>query len=220
MKEVQAVLFDMDGVIYDTEKIFMRSFVEVGHRHDLENIEDFYRSIQGTNDVTTRMLFDERYQGRYPFDVYYEEVDEVIYQIRDGKAPPMKETVREFLTYLRDNHIPAALVSSTPSKTVLRDIKWSGIDDCFREVICGDMVTVGKPDPEGYLKAAARLGADPAYSYVVEDSHNGIRAAHNGGFHPIMIPDTMPVTEEMEQLCEAILPDMDALKEYLFGREG
>ena len=89
--------------------------------------------------------------------------------------------------------------------------------DFFDHVVTGDMVTHSKPHPEIFLKAGALSGAAPSEIWVIEDSYNGIRAAHAAGMRPLMIPDLIPPDEEMRRKAEVILPDLFSARDYLLA---
>ena len=92
-----------------------------------------------------------------------------------------------------------------------------GLEQMFDEIIGGDMVRRSKPDPEIYLTACRALGADPAETYAVEDSYNGIRSAAAAGMRPVMIPDLLPPTPEIESLTAKIFPSMTEFQQFLFS---
>ena len=90
-----------------------------------------------------------------------------------------------------------------------------GLLNYFDKVVCGDMVKRSKPEPDIFLKACEELQVNPSDAYAVEDSYNGIRAAHAAGMRPIMVPDMAEPTEEMERLSEVVLPSLFEVKQYL-----
>lgn len=95
------------------------------------------------------------------------------------------------------------------------EISDGGLLGYFDQIIGGDMVERSKPEPDIFLEACRRLGARPEKCYVIEDSHNGIRAAYAAGMHPIMVPDLMEVTEEMKELAEEIFESLYEVVEFL-----
>ena len=124
---------------------------------------------------------------------------------------------QELLDALDQRNCPLALASSTRSATVTAQLRDAGLLPCFRAVIGGDQVSHSKPHPEIFLTAAEQLGVASGDCCVVEDSYNGIRAAHAGGMIPLMVPDTLPPDEEMHRLAWAIVPDLFALRDLLCG---
>ena len=100
----------------------------------------------------------------------------------------------------------------------MRELTEGNLISYFDEVVCGDMVSKSKPDPEIFLKACEQLSVEPECAYAIEDSYNGIRSAHAAGMRPIMVPDMAEPTPEMEELSERILPSLLNVKEYLESR--
>ena len=119
------------------------------------------------------------------------------------------------LAALKGAHIPVALATSTAQASVLKELQDAGIRDYFDQVICGDMVSHSKPHPEIFLTACAALGAQPEKTIVIEDSYNGIRAAHAGGMMPVMVPDLLQPTGEIEQMTMAVCESLLEVKERM-----
>ena len=122
---------------------------------------------------------------------------------------PVKDGVRETLAVLADAGAKIAVASSTRREKVLRLLASAGIGRYFTAVVGGDTVTHSKPDPEIFLTACEALSVAPEEAIAVEDSHNGIRAAHAAGMLPVMVPDLLPVTEEMRKLSAYVAADMN-----------
>lgn len=120
----------------------------------------------------------------------------------------MKTGVVELLTYLKKSGKKIALASSTGSSTVIRKLEDAKIRDYFDAVVCGDMIENSKPTPDIFLKACQELGVQAERAFAIEDSYNGIRAAHKGGLRGIMVPDLLPSNEEMEEKAEMILGNL------------
>lgn len=132
----------------------------------------------------------------------------------DGKLAK-KQGVEELLKYLKDKGFKVGIASSTREKIVRRQISEGGLLEYFDQIVGGDMVKHSKPEPDIFLEACGRLESKPENCYVIEDSYNGIRAAHAAGMHPIMVPDLMEPTEEMKSLAEQILGSLCAVQEFL-----
>ena len=100
-----------------------------------------------------------------------------------------------------------------------QEIRDAGLAPFFQKIICGDMVERSKPAPDIFLKAAEELGVNPEVCYVIEDSYNGIRGAHTAGMHPIMVPDMLPPTDEMEKLAEQIFPSLFEVRDFIGNKK-
>lgn len=131
---------------------------------------------------------------------------------------PLKPGVAEILQELKQRGVPLALASSTRSDIVKLELDEAHLLSCFDAVLGGDMAPRSKPEPDIFLAAAAALGAVPANCYVLEDSFNGIRAAHRAGMHPIMVPDMQQPDDEMRGLAEVIVENLPDAMDYLRAR--
>lgn len=209
-----AVLFDMDGVIFDSERLCLAVWRELAEELGLEDIEAVFLRCVGTNKTRTQEIFRAAYPA-LDFARFDGEARRRFAARCAGGGLPVKPGAREILGSLKEKGVPLALASSTEEAVVRRELQEAGLLDFFDAVIGGDRVTRSKPDPEIFLRAAASLGAEPARCFVLEDSFNGIRAAAAAGMRPLMVPDLLPPDEEMRRLAEAILPDLAAAGAYL-----
>lgn len=211
---MKAVVFDMDGVIFDSERLVMDIWRKLGEMHHFEGVEKVCQECLGTNKQTSKKIFLKHYGASFPYDEYAAESSKMYHESYDGRLP-MKKGVVNLLSYLKSHHYSIALASSTREYTVKLQLKNAGILDYFDAVICGDMVKHSKPDPEIYLTACQALNVLPSDAYGIEDSYNGIRSCTRAGMHAIMVPDLKQPDDEMKQLAEVILPDLDAVCEYI-----
>lgn len=213
--EYDAVIFDMDGVIFDSERAVMKCWKELSEKYHIENIEDAVLSCTGTTMTRTREIMLERYGKDFPYDTYAKEASELFHKRYDGGRLPMKKGVVELFTFLKEQGKKIALASSTRRQTVFSQLTEAGIFHYFDEVICGDMVAKSKPEPDIFLKACSALAVIPERAYGIEDSYNGIRAVSAGKLHPIMVPDLLEANDEMKALAEVVLADLLEVREYL-----
>lgn len=211
----KAVVFDMDGVIFDSERAVMQCWKEVASRHNIPDIEKAILACTGTTMVRTREIMLNLYGADFPYDEYARESSAIFHSRYDGGRLPMKPGVKELLTFLKEHNKKIALASSTRQQVVTDELRDAGIIEYFDRIICGDMVSRSKPAPDIFLKACEELNISPSDSYAIEDSYNGIRAARAGGLHPIMVPDLLPADEEMQSLAEIVLPSLTSVMEYL-----
>lgn len=211
----KAVVFDMDGVIFDSERAVMQCWKEVASRHNIPDIEKAILACTGTTMVRTREIMLNLYGADFPYDEYARESSAIFHSRYDGGRLPMKPGVKELLTFLKEHDKKIALASSTRQHVVTDELRDAGVIEYFDRIICGDMVSRSKPAPDIFLKACEELNISPSDSYAIEDSYNGIRAAHAGGLHPIMVPDLLPADEGMQSLAEIVLPSLTSVMEYL-----
>lgn len=206
--QYQAVVFDMDGVIFDTERLVIEFWKEVAKKHNIPNVEHTCIQCLGTNRVRTREIFLKNYGADFPFDPYRAEVTELFNTHYKGVPLPTKPGVRELLSYLQEQDIKVGLASSTAQHLVRDEIGTAGLLPYFQTLVCGDMVEHSKPAPDIFLKACEILNADPTKSIAIEDSFNGIRSAHCAGMTPIMVPDQVQPTDEIRALAFHVMPSL------------
>ena len=217
-KQVQAVIFDMDGVIFDSERLVIECWEVIAAKHNVPDIVEICMRVQGNNREETGKRFREKYGSDFPYEAYKKEVT-ALFRERYGEGRlPLKPGVAEILKELKRNNIPLALASSTRSDIVKLEMSEANLLPYFDAVLGGDMAPRSKPEPDIFLAAAVALQAEPKYCYVLEDSHNGIRAAYRAGMHPVMVPDMQQPTEEIRGIAEVIVENLMAALEYLQAR--
>lgn len=212
---IDTVIFDMDGVIFDSETLVLSSWEEVADRHGIKNVEEACHECLGTNSVVSKQIFLRHYGPNFSYDEYKAEMAEVFFSHASDGRLEKKPGVEELLKYLKENGFKVGLASSTQEATVRRQISEGGLLKYFDQIIGGDMVKRSKPEPDIFLEACRRLESEPERCYVIEDSYNGVRAAHAAEMHPIMVPDLMEPTEEMQGLAEKIFESLYDVMEYL-----
>lgn len=212
------IIFDMDGVIIDSEKLYLKSYFHAAEVHNLpkEVMDDVAVKCTGVNEEMEKDLMVSAF-GDLP-DFNYEEVFATTRKyfnnaITNGKID-LKAGVKEILDFLEERGIKKGLASSSPMDIIKRELGAHQILDYFDVIVSGDMVEKSKPDPDIFFACASLMGIkaeEYKETYVVEDSYNGVRAAYNAGMIPIMIPDVLPPTEEMEEIACRILPSLKDL---------
>ena len=215
MKDYDAVVFDMDGVIFDSERAVINCWKIIADKYEIPDIEESCIKCTGTTEKKTREIMLDRYGDDFPYDEYKKEASRIYHEKYDDGRLPVKKGVKDILEYLKSHNKKIALASSTRRQVVVQELKDAGFLDYFDELVCGDMVSRSKPEPDIFLKACEVLGVDPTKSYAIEDSYNGIRAAYAGKLMPIMVPDILQADDEMKNLADVILPDLNSVIEYL-----
>ena len=219
MKDFDAVVFDMDGVIFDSERATMLCWLELADKYGIKDMEKPYLACTGTNAAMTRQIMLDAYGEDFPYDEYAHEASRMYHERYDGGRLPMKSGVVEILEYLKNSGKKIALASSTKKQKVINQLKDAGILDYFDEIVTGDMVEKSKPEPDIFLLACEKIGVSPERAYAIEDSYNGIRSAYRGGLRPIMVPDLLPADQEMNELAEAVIDNLENVVLYLKGNE-
>ncbi|WMC91137.1 HAD family hydrolase [Kineothrix sp. MB12-C1] len=210
------IIFDMDGVLFDTERISCGCWEEVGQAMGLGDLSEGVRGCVGLNKNDAEILMKELYGEEFPFDEFRTTVRALMKQRLLEEGLPIKEGVMEILDYLDKEGYIIGLASSTMKKTVMSHLEKAQITHYFRVVITGDMVKHSKPMPDIYLMACEELGVTPTNAIAIEDSPNGIRSAYRAGMKPIMVPDLIEPTPEIESMLYgkfySLLDVMDYLK--------
>ena len=215
MKDFEAVVFDMDGVIFDSERAVMNCWLELADRYGIENIEEPYYACTGVTEAKTREIMLNAYGEDFPYEKYAKEASEMYHERYDGGRLPMKDGVYEILDFLKKSGKKIALASSTKRQTVINQLRDAKILDYFDEIVTGDMVSKSKPDPEIFLLACNKLNVEPEKAFAIEDSYNGIRSASSGKLRAIMVPDLLPANDEMRELAETVQESLNDVIEYL-----
>lgn len=213
--DYKAVVFDMDGVIFDSERAVLECWLALADKYSIKNIESNFLACTGTTMKQTRKIMMEAYGPDFPYDEYAKEASIMYHQRFDGGRLPLKSGIKELLDYLKQNNKKIAVASSTRKAVVVSQLEAAGLLDYFDFVVGGEMVENSKPDPEIYLMACDLLQVSPEEAYAIEDSHNGIRSAHAAGMRPIMVPDLLLPNEEMWQKAVAVCDSLTHVIKYL-----
>lgn len=217
---MKAVVFDMDGVLFDTEVMCMKSWIAVAERNNLPLMEEVFPKCIGLNSNDSRRIVMEAYGKDFDYPRFREQAAAWQQEYLKENGLPVKPGMREILSWLKTSGYAVGLASSTRSSSVFSHLEQAGIRNCFSVVITGDMVEHSKPRPDIYLKACRELGVEPEEAYAIEDSPNGIRSAHAAGMRVIMIPDMIPPDEETESLSTVVLKDLKEAMEFLKMERG
>lgn len=205
-----AVLFDMDGLLFDTERLFFDAMRAAGRESGHEVTRDLYASLIGHTREANHALL----RGHFGADFAAEAFHDRCHRHMDallGEGLRLKPGAVELLDLLDALELPRALVTSSARASVDRNLAAVGLAGRFDAVVAHGDYARGKPDPEPYILAAARLGVEPARCLALEDSHNGVRAAAAAGAVTVMVPDMLEATDEMRGLSAAVLPDLYAV---------
>ncbi len=218
MSTIKAIIFDKDGTLHDTEKVYLRAWKAAAEEFGgISDIEDTVRDCTGTTIPWIAEYWKKKYPD-IPFEDYLPRRQFHYFGILE-KGVPVKEGAHEVLSYLKVHGYRIGMATSTPYATVKEHLERTGMTDYFDAIVTGDMIENGKPAPDIYLLAARRLGVEPADCIGVEDSTNGILSIHAAGMRPVMIPDLVEPTPEVEALVWRKLTGISELIPLLEGAE-
>ena len=212
---MKAFIFDMDGVIFDSERLYIDCCIEVAEKLGMDQIvETCHRCIGVTTEVTRAILL-ETYRDIDLVDRFREQSVALVRSKIDSGLLELKPGVRELLDFLRAKGCRIAIASSTRTDIVEKELADAGLIGYFSAVVGGDRAQRSKPNPDIFLKAAELLGEKPENCVVIEDSYNGIRAAKAAGMTAIMVPDQLIPDEEISKLADFVLPSLVVVKDRL-----
>jgi HAD superfamily hydrolase (TIGR01509 family) len=213
-RPIQAVVFDMDGLLVDTESMFRDVMMEASRRRGVHlPIEVFLRMV-GLQHEASRAVAMDHFGEDFDYEPWIAEAW-VLARARTAVGVALKDGVVELLDYLEAAGIPRAVATSSGHPTVARTLGPNGLLPRFQTIVAAGDYTRGKPAPDPFLTAAERLGVDPAACLALEDSHNGVRAAHAAGMMTIMVPDLLEATQEMRSLCVAVSETLHEVRALL-----
>lgn len=205
----RAAIFDMDGLILDSERTVLKCWEAVGQKYGFPDIETYGISVIGKNKTATIEEF-ERVYGE-PGDRYEKEMRKVYLSME----VPLKPHTIELLSAMKSAGMKIAIASSSTREEVTTQLTKLGAFQFFDAAVCGDQVTKSKPDPEIFLLACDALGVKPEESLGLEDSFNGVRACKASGLFTIMVPDIIQPDDEMKGLADVILPSLKDVQDFL-----
>lgn len=207
----KAAIFDMDGLLLDSERICRKCIIEAGRRIGYAIDPAVYLSCIGSNEERTKAILIEGHGDDFPYDEIYKLWRELYFAETMEKPIPIKPGAEKLLQDIVDSNTPLALATSTAFEHAQIKLRNSKLIDYFDFIIGGDQVSKGKPDPEIYVKAAARHNVAPADCIAFEDSENGVRAALGAGINVIQVPDIVHPSKELKALGHTIV---DSLSEF------
>ena len=214
---MKAVIFDMDGLLIDSERIIHEALVKGGKVMGAENMRETALMLLGVNQKQAEVICRQRYGDDFDYkklcDLKHKFIDEILSE----DYFPAKAGAAEAADRIKKEGFRIAVASSSRRGWVEPSLEYAGMLDRFEVIICGDMVTESKPSPMIFLRTAEALGVDPDECYVLEDSYNGIRAAHRAGMKPIMVPDLLMPDDEMKKLSCYIAKNITDAAEYIIG---
>ena len=211
---VKAVVFDMDGLLVDTESMFRDVLMEVSRRRGAHLPFEVFQRMVGLQHEASRAVAMAHFGDDFDYDAWDAEAWEMA-RAHTAVGVAVKEGVVELLDYLEEAGISRAVATSSGHPTVTRTLGPNGLLSRFQTIIAAGDYARGKPNPDPFLTAAARLGVDPAACLALEDSHNGVRAAHAAGMMTIMVPDLLDATQEMRSLCVAVSETLHEVRALL-----
>jgi len=217
--KIDAAIFDLDGLLIDTERYSKQAFEATASAFGVGDRLDLFLSLVGTNEEThTTRLASELGEVVDP-TLFREHWKDHFLQAVADNPPGVMDGVRDMLEWISSQKIKCAVATSSTTSAGEKKLVDAGIRDFFQSVTCGDQVARSKPNPDIFLKAGESIGADMSRSIGLEDSPNGVRAAHAAGLHVIQIPNLVPPAPDLLQLGHHVCESMHHALELMRSGE-
>lgn len=211
--KIRGAIFDMDGVLFDTEKIWQQIWQEIAAARQIQLDSGFAAAISGTNGEKMRWIVEEYYRVPDGTGIIEECREKVKQELT--RQVPIKEGVREILCFFQEKNIPLAVASSSSIQQIEFNLEKTDIRKYFTKVVSGTEMEHGKPAPDIFLYAAKQIGQKPEECLVFEDSANGVRAGHAAGCMTIMVPDLIEPSPEIVPCCFKICASLSEAQEEI-----
>lgn len=215
MKKWEAVIFDMDGTLFDTETITMKAWKRVGEKLHLPTSDTFILSLIGRTRKDQQIIFDTYMPKGWPQEEACRLHTLYKKEEKQQNGVPLMGDVKGLLEMVKNKGYRIAMATSASAEDVEFNLHHAGIAPYFEIIVNEEMISQGKPAPDVYLKTAEKLGVEPQNCLVVEDSLNGVRSAYLANTTVVMIPDKVQPTKEIEPMCDYILHSLDELKKMI-----
>lgn len=206
--EIKAAIFDMDGLIFNSERIVQRTWQDIGSQLSYQDMgEQIYNTI-GFNRARRAEYFNKVYGEDFPYGLFVEKTASRFQEIVDAEGLPVKPGVRELMTALKERGIAIGLATSASGDYAQTSLEEAGLWKFFDGWVFGNMVTRSKPDPEVYIKACQAVGVSPEEAFALEDAPSGVISACAAGLRVIMVPDLVQPDEEIRAKAWMVKPSL------------
>lgn len=212
---IKAIIFDMDGLMIDSERVTFECYQERLKDMNLTMDEEFYKTLLGKPIKGIYQRFYDVYGNDFPIQNVIQDVHQLMAERFETEGVPVKKGLIELLHYLKDNNYKTIVATSSNRDRVDKILAQAKITEFFDDSICGDEVTKGKPNPEVFLKSCQKLGVNVDEVIVLEDSEAGIQASYDANIKVICIPDMKYPEKQYEEKTFKILKDLTEVTAYL-----
>lgn len=212
---IKAIIFDMDGLMIDSERVTFECYQERLKDMNLTMDEEFYKTLLGKPIKGIYQRFYDVYGNDFPIENVIQDVHQLMAEHFETEGVPVKKGLVELLHYLKDNNYKTIVATSSNRDRVDKILAQAKITEFFDDSICGDEVTKGKPNPEVFLKSCQKLGVNVDEAIVLEDSEAGIQASYDANIKVICIPDMKYPEKQYKEKTFKILKDLTEVTAYL-----
>ncbi len=215
LQGIDAVIFDMDGLLLDSERIALTVFNETCAHFGLPDQFDLFKQMIGTNNQLGRQILTRGLEGQTDSVAFIAHCDALYQEATLSRPIPLRPGALELLEWLQHKGLPAAVATSSNTAKANHKLNAAGIIQFFVTVTGGDQVQNSKPAPDIFLHAAKSIQADPRRCLALEDSENGVRAAVAAGMKVIQVPDLVAPTASLLTLGHQVHASLDQVKRHL-----
>lgn len=208
---VSGIIFDMDGVLIDSERQSNEGWLWAAGQLGVDMPMWLIDSFKGAPAELCCKFFDDYYKGVIDYWEAKELRTQHVYKIRETEGIPVKKGVKDIFEYIRNNGLKCAVATSTRRESAEKTLHEIGVWDYLDAVVYGDEVERGKPEPDIFLRAAKAIGVNPSEAVVVEDSINGIKAGYAADMRVVHIPDTIAIDDDIRKLTYMVCADLNGL---------
>lgn len=212
---MKAFIFDMDGLMFDTERVFIGAWDYAGEKMGLGKAGYMVLRTLGMNTEACNQAWRDEFGSDVDILAMWNYSREYLEDYYSKYTVSAKKGLHELLTYLKSQGYPLAVASSTKRMKVENNLQSAGVRHYFDVVIAGDMVEKSKPEPDIYLRAAAELGVKPEDCTALEDSRNGLLAARAAGMRVIMVPDLWQPDDTVKQFIVGPFESLLDVRDWL-----
>lgn len=213
--QIKGVIFDMDGLMFDTERIYYRGWQEAAKAYGYEITWEIYTQIVARNSEYIGRVLRKILGEDLPYDALVSKKRALSDEIVAREGITKKPGLMQLLTQLEEKGIKKAVATSSYREKALRYLDMAGVKERFDGIICGNEVEESKPNPDIFLKAAALIGVAPEACLVLEDSRLGIEAAQRAGMTGIFIPDLVACDDEIRSYASYVMTSLEDVVTFL-----
>lgn len=215
MEKLSLVIFDMDGLMFDTERLALLAWEKAGKDFGFEIPSNIYTKTIGSDFRDIQLTYNNHFGKSFPYHEIRKTEIQYTKKYIEQNGVPVKKGLYQLLDFLEEKSILRAVATSTERERAEKYLSLANIKDKFDLIVCGDDVLRGKPEPDIFLKAAEGLNCLPNECIVLEDSENGLRAASRAGMYPICIPDLIKPSKEVQKLIFREVESLVEVKDFI-----
>jgi HAD superfamily hydrolase (TIGR01509 family) len=211
MEDLKLAIFDMDGLMFDTEKIMHNAYIEAGNLYNYKFDDSVFEKTTGASSKRRDKVLMDTFGKNFPLEKVLSYKEKKFQDTLHKYGVPVKPGLKKLIKFFKDNHIKIAVASSSKKSAVEYNIHDASIEDDIDYIISGEDLKESKPDPEIFLKPCEFFNIDPANAIVMEDSTNGIIAALRAHIKPIWVPDLIKIPDDVRDKIFAQAKDLSEI---------